>query len=122
MPTDFFNRHRATLEQAVTALQQRGYWSPYSESPSPRIYGEGAAEAGDVGGEEGDGAGDHCVSRAKVISVEPSVIVSPSLSFARLTRLPLTSIPFVEPRSTIQYAAPSWRNSAWRRDTFASAS
>lgn len=46
MGTDFFNRHRATLEQAVNALQQRGYWSPYSESPSPRHYGEGAAEAG----------------------------------------------------------------------------
>ncbi|WP_075255548.1 phenylacetic acid degradation protein PaaN [Herbaspirillum camelliae] len=46
MQTDFFNRHRATLEQAVSALQQRGYWSPYSESPSPRFYGEGAAEAG----------------------------------------------------------------------------
>ncbi len=46
MGTDFFDRHRTTLEQAVNALQQRGYWSPYIESPSPRHYGEGAAEAG----------------------------------------------------------------------------
>lgn len=46
MSIPFFEQHRSTLEQAVTALQQRGYWSPYSESPSPRIYGEGAAEAG----------------------------------------------------------------------------
>src|SRR4029079_3242818 len=41
-------------------------------------------------------------SRTNVSSVEPSVIVSPLRSFARFTRLPLTSIPFVEPRSTIQ--------------------
>src|SRR5690349_12518422 len=61
-------------------------------------------------------------SRANVSWVEPSVIVSPLRSFARLTRLPLTSIPFVEPRSTIQYDAPSCRSSAWRRETFASAS
>ncbi|MFJ3057129.1 phenylacetic acid degradation protein PaaN [Herbaspirillum sp. NPDC087042] len=46
MSTAFFERHRDTLEQAVQALEQRGYWSPHSESPSPRIYGEGAAEAG----------------------------------------------------------------------------
>lgn len=42
----FFEQHRDTLEQAVQALQQRGYWSPYSESPSPRIYGETAADDG----------------------------------------------------------------------------
>ena len=41
-------------------------------------------------------------SRANVTSVEPSVTVSPLRSFARLTRFPLTSMPFVEPRSTIQ--------------------
>src|SRR5436305_1835813 len=41
-------------------------------------------------------------SREKVSSVEPSVMVSPLLSFARFTRLPLTSSPFVEPRSTSQ--------------------
>src|SRR2546430_13110514 len=44
---------------------------------------------------------------------------SPVRSFARLTRLPLTSMPFVEPRSTIQYDAPSCRSSACRRETFA---
>jgi len=54
------------------------------------------------------------------MSVEPTVNVSPGSSFARLTRRPFTSIPFVESRSTIQYAAPSWRSSACRRETFAS--
>jgi phenylacetic acid degradation protein paaN len=42
----FFERHRATLERAVEAIANRGYWTPYPESPSPKIYGEGAAEAG----------------------------------------------------------------------------
>jgi len=41
-----FEKHRATLERAVQAIAERGYWSPFPESPSPRIYGENAAEAG----------------------------------------------------------------------------
>ena len=31
---------------ALKAIAERGYWSAYPESPSPKIYGEGAAEAG----------------------------------------------------------------------------
>ncbi|WP_050468008.1 phenylacetic acid degradation protein PaaN [Herbaspirillum chlorophenolicum] len=46
MSIAFFERHRATLEQAVQALQSRGYWSQFSESPSPRVYGETAADTG----------------------------------------------------------------------------
>jgi phenylacetic acid degradation protein paaN len=46
MSTTFFERHRATLDKAVQAIGERGYWSPYSESPSPRIYGETAADEG----------------------------------------------------------------------------
>jgi phenylacetic acid degradation protein paaN len=41
-----FEKHRATLERAVTAIAERGYWSPYPESASPKVYGEGTAEAG----------------------------------------------------------------------------
>ena len=37
-----------------------------------------------------------------VISVEPTVKASPESSFARFTRFPFTSTPFVESRSTIQ--------------------
>jgi phenylacetic acid degradation protein paaN len=40
------DKHRATLERALTAIAERGYWSPYPESASPKVYGEGAAEAG----------------------------------------------------------------------------
>ena len=46
MPHPLFERHAATIERALTAIGERGYWSPYSESPSPKVYGEGAAEAG----------------------------------------------------------------------------
>jgi len=42
----FFERHRATLERALQAIAERGYWSPYPESPSPRNYGEGFVESG----------------------------------------------------------------------------
>ena len=42
----FFERHRATLDRAVEAIGNRGFWTPFPESPSPKIYGEGAAEAG----------------------------------------------------------------------------
>jgi phenylacetic acid degradation protein paaN len=41
-----YERHRATLERALTAIAERGYWSAYPESASPKVYGEGAAEAG----------------------------------------------------------------------------
>ncbi len=46
MSHPFFERHRATLDRALTAIAERGYWSPYPESASPKVYGEGAAEAG----------------------------------------------------------------------------
>jgi phenylacetic acid degradation protein paaN len=39
-------RHQATLEEAAAALAARSYYSRYPESPSPRVYGDGAAEAG----------------------------------------------------------------------------
>jgi len=42
----FFERHRATVERAVEAIATRGFWTPFPESPSPKVYGEGAAEAG----------------------------------------------------------------------------
>lgn len=37
-----FDKHRATLDGAVNAIATRGYWSPYPESASGKIYGETA--------------------------------------------------------------------------------
>lgn len=46
MPTDFFERHEPLLTRALEATADRGYWSPFSESPSPRHYGETASDDG----------------------------------------------------------------------------
>ncbi|SES48507.1 phenylacetic acid degradation protein paaN [Pedococcus cremeus] len=39
-------KHAADLDAAAAALAARSYFSRYPESPSPRVYGEGAAEQG----------------------------------------------------------------------------
>src|SRR5215467_14815743 len=40
------DKHAERLNEALAAIAGRGYWSAYPESPSPRVYGEGTAEAG----------------------------------------------------------------------------
>ena len=40
------DRHASVLEEAAAALAARSFYSRYPESPSPRVYGEGSAEAG----------------------------------------------------------------------------
>ncbi len=42
----FFTEHQDLLEQAVRAINTRGYWSPFPEVPSGKIYGENANDAG----------------------------------------------------------------------------
>lgn len=39
---ELFARHRATLEAAVAACRTRGFWTPYPEVPSGKVYGESA--------------------------------------------------------------------------------
>jgi phenylacetic acid degradation protein paaN len=41
-----FEKHRATLDGALAAIATRGYWSAYPEMPSPKLYGETAAQDG----------------------------------------------------------------------------
>jgi phenylacetic acid degradation protein paaN len=41
-----FERHKSLLDQAVQATRTRGYWSPYPEMPSPKVYGETAEADG----------------------------------------------------------------------------
>ncbi|GIJ28098.1 phenylacetic acid degradation protein PaaN [Micromonospora qiuiae] len=45
-PHPLYDRHAETLNRALTAITNRGYWSAYPESPSPRLYGESAAADG----------------------------------------------------------------------------
>lgn len=46
MAHPLFEKHRPTLDAALQALRTRGFWSPYLEIPSPKVYGETAAEDG----------------------------------------------------------------------------
>jgi phenylacetic acid degradation protein paaN len=41
-----FERHQATLQQALQVIHDRGYWSPYPEAASGKIYGETANDDG----------------------------------------------------------------------------
>lgn len=41
-----FIRHQVLLDQALNAIDQRSYWSPFSEMPSPKAYGQTAADEG----------------------------------------------------------------------------
>lgn len=43
-----FEKHEKTLAQALDAIRTRGYWSPFNEMPSPRTYGETAADDGEA--------------------------------------------------------------------------
>ena len=46
-PESFFERHRPLLEQALAATSERGFWTPFRESPSTSVYGEHAPEEGE---------------------------------------------------------------------------
>jgi phenylacetic acid degradation protein paaN len=47
-PHPLYAKHADTLERALKAIRDRGYWSAYPESPSPRVYGETAAKDGEA--------------------------------------------------------------------------
>ncbi|MDD5478165.1 phenylacetic acid degradation protein PaaN [Rhodoferax sp.] len=46
MTHPLFEKHRAKLESALDAIHTRGYWAAYNEMPSPKTYGETAADDG----------------------------------------------------------------------------
>jgi phenylacetic acid degradation protein paaN len=41
-----FARHQGVLDRAIQAIADRGYWSPFVEMPSPKVYGETANDNG----------------------------------------------------------------------------
>ena len=41
-----FEKHRPLLDAALQAIQTRGYWSAFSEMPSPKVYGDTAPQDG----------------------------------------------------------------------------
>jgi phenylacetic acid degradation protein paaN len=46
MSPQFFDRHAELLNQAISAIHKRGYWSAFAEMPSPKAYGETANDEG----------------------------------------------------------------------------
>ena len=48
MTNPLFARHEAVLQKAVAAIETRGYWSPFAEMPSPKVYGESASADGEA--------------------------------------------------------------------------
>ncbi|MDD2808266.1 phenylacetic acid degradation protein PaaN [Rhodoferax sp.] len=46
MTHPLFEKHRAKLDAALNAIHTRGYWAAYNEMPSPKTYGETAADDG----------------------------------------------------------------------------
>ncbi|WP_413184485.1 phenylacetic acid degradation protein PaaN [Paraburkholderia sacchari] len=48
MTHPLFAKHEAVLQKALAAIETRGYWSPFAEMPSPKVYGESAAADGEA--------------------------------------------------------------------------
>ncbi|SAL76496.1 phenylacetic acid degradation protein PaaN [Caballeronia telluris] len=48
MTHPLFTKHQATLDKALAAIETRGYWSPFAEMPSPKVYGETANADGEA--------------------------------------------------------------------------
>jgi phenylacetic acid degradation protein paaN len=48
MTHPLFTKHQATLDKGLAAIEARGYWSPFAEMPSPKVYGETANADGEA--------------------------------------------------------------------------
>lgn len=48
MTHPLFTKHEDTLQKALAAIETRGYWSPFVEMPSPKVYGETASADGEA--------------------------------------------------------------------------
>ncbi|WP_027212879.1 phenylacetic acid degradation protein PaaN [Burkholderia sp. WSM2232] len=48
MTHPFFTKHEDMLQKALAAAETRGYWSPFAEMPSPKVYGETANADGEA--------------------------------------------------------------------------
>ena len=100
---DFFATHEELLTTAVRAISERGYWSAYPESPSPKVYGENAAA-------EGKAAFEALLGKDFPLDQPSADRVSPErspLGIALDVRYPRT-----DPDQLIANAQTAWRG--WR--------
>jgi phenylacetic acid degradation protein paaN len=48
MTYPLFAKHEDTLKRALAAIETRGYWSAFTEMPSPKVYGESSNADGEA--------------------------------------------------------------------------
>ena len=48
MTHPLFSKHEDMLQKALAAIETRGYWSPFPEMPSPKVYGQTAGADGEA--------------------------------------------------------------------------
>jgi phenylacetic acid degradation protein paaN len=48
MTHPLFSKHQDTLQKALDAIETRGYWTPFAEMPSAKVYGETASADGEA--------------------------------------------------------------------------
>ncbi len=48
MTHPLFKKHEDMLRKALAVIETRGYWSPFAEAPSPKVYGETASAEGEA--------------------------------------------------------------------------
>lgn len=105
------DKHASVLREAAAALASRTYYSRYPESPSPRVYGEGSAQAGFAAYEAhlgrafeglGDQPGDGTMVGSEVSPYGPALGVS----------YPHLDLPAAI--ASAQEAMPAWRDAGPR--------
>ncbi len=69
---DFFATHEELLTTALRAISERGYWSAYPESPSPKVYGETAAADGKAAFEAALGK-DYALGQSANETIAPEI-------------------------------------------------
>ncbi|WP_412540706.1 phenylacetic acid degradation protein PaaN [Longispora sp. K20-0274] len=101
MTADLFATHSDKLDAALTAIRERGYWSAYPESPSPRVWGETAAADGKAAFEAYHN-GDFPLEGAERVATETS-----PFGVDLGIRYPHTDVDTLISRG--QEALPAWR-------------
>lgn len=106
---ELITRHQQTLDDALSAIRTRTYYSAYPESPSPRVYGETAAAGGQAAYEALLGT-DFPLDTPGAdgrIATETSPY-GPTLGVA-YARVPNTGEALDELLAAAQAAMPAWR-------------
>lgn len=100
-----FTKHQVLLEQACSAVQDRGHWLPYQEIPSGKFYGDSAKQ-------EGEKAylarlNSHFSLKGSPVTGQAGVEVSPYSGALNITYDQYDASELV---STAKAALPQWRD------------